>query len=497
MPAQQGSWIATAYLETGTIAKGQVACLNEAGTRYVVASDTNRTAAGRRSACIAITAGDADDPGGSSFEAQYVGAVPPSITGLGAGTESLIRVSDAGVLERVAEYSTSDDVCGHCDADGTAYVCFPLVGLGSALGASSAPGLPDHSVQYYYDANTLGGATGVSIDGTGSALQLGTGTFATVGLVRLPYNTGTVVAVRDGGGTDRAIITSSTQLTFGSLAGYITNVEGTGLVLRANSGGRLVVNSNILEFRDGSSNFVFSFDMPNALFQTACVRFGAGTAWGASEGEVTISSTGTVTVSNVQYNQLSQKFSGASGGTYTYPAPANSGYSYIKLLEETGGADKTITIGSGTTYTLAAYTRRIVKFTPTGVFEIGASTTNYRKDVVGAGSSLGYIDLTVSGKDATTLNINLTSGSGDCDGFAHDLVDPQTMVLTVIITLNGGGAEGGGSGTFTFNALAGATAKYMIRDFDGSSNDIVIGLNSVIQFVWDGNGWRLISSVAL
>ena len=75
-----------------------------------------------------------------------------------------------------------------------------LVGLGSALGASSAPGLPDHSVQYYYDANTLGGATGVSIDGTGSALQLGTGTFATVGLVRLPYNTGTVVAVRDGAG---------------------------------------------------------------------------------------------------------------------------------------------------------------------------------------------------------------------------------------------------------------------------------------------------------
>ena len=388
MPAQQGSWIATAYLETGTIAKGQVACLNEAGTRYVVASDTNRTAAGRRSACIAITAGDADDPGGSSFEAQYVGAVPPSITGLGAGTESLIRVSDAGVLERVAEYSTSDDVCGHCDADGTAYVCFPLVGLGSALGASSAPGLPDHSVQYYYDANTLGGATGVSIDGTGSALQLGTGTFATVGLVRLPYNTGTVVAVRDGGGTDRAIITSSTQLTFGSLAGYITNVEGTGLVLRANSGGRLVVNSNILEFRDGSSNFVFSFDMPNALFQTACVRFGAGTAWGASEGEVTISSTGTVTVSNVQYNQLSQK-SAVPAGYVHLSSSRKSGYSYIKLLEETGGADKTITIGSGTTYTLAAYTRRIVKFTPTGVFEIGASTTNYRKDVVGAGSRSG------------------------------------------------------------------------------------------------------------
>ena len=188
MPAQQESWIATAYLESGTITRGYVACLNEAGTAYIVASAANRTAAGRRSACIALTSADASSPGGSGFEAQYVGSVPTNISGLTAGSASLIRVSDAGVLERVGSYSTSDDVCGYCDADGNAYVCFPLVGLGAALGASSAPGLPQNSVQYYLDANTLGGAAHASIssdgyiehsaDRTGGAATLGDSRFA-------------------------------------------------------------------------------------------------------------------------------------------------------------------------------------------------------------------------------------------------------------------------------------------------------------------------------
>lgn len=136
MPAQQESWIATAYLETGTISVGYVACLNAAGTRYVVASSANRTAAGRRSACIALSSADADSAGGSGFEAQYVGAVPPSVSGLGAGSASLIRVATTGLLQRVGVFDPDDDVCGHCDADGTAYVCFPLIGFSQSIGGS-------------------------------------------------------------------------------------------------------------------------------------------------------------------------------------------------------------------------------------------------------------------------------------------------------------------------------------------------------------------------
>ena len=256
MPAQQGSWIATAYLETGTIAKGQVACLNEAGTRYVVASDTNRTAAGRRSACIAITAGDADDPGGSSFEAQYVGAVPPSITGLGAGTESLIRVSDAGVLERVAEYSTSDDVRAlRCRRDRLRVLSArrSRVGARRELGAWAAGSQRPVLLRREHPRRRHGRQhRRHRVCPPARHRHLRNGGPGEAALQHRDRRR------RKGrGGTDRAIITSSTQLTFGSLAGYITNVEGTGLVLRANTGGRLVVNSNILEFRDGSSNFVF------------------------------------------------------------------------------------------------------------------------------------------------------------------------------------------------------------------------------------------------
>jgi len=479
MPAQQGSWIATAYLETGTIAKGQVACLNEAGTRYVVASDANRTAAGRRSACIAITAGDADDPGGSSFEAQYVGAVPPEISGLGDGTESLIRVSDAGVLERVAEYSTSDDVCGHCDADGTAYVCFPLVGLGAALGASSAPGLPARSIQYYLDANTLGGAThaGISSDGyiehsadrTGGAATVGDDRFAKAcsAYARNSAGSGDLCIWRHLTGSVDGLFLGydplgSADPTAGAANGWPTVTFGAakavamqvGFVSSGYAAGLVAFGPGVTGATGSGATARFGFSHPNfALAPRTLIASLSADPFNGGRGYLWIED-----VANVRGGVLRTTGFGLwSDSTTHHPM---------------------VTIG-GTDYDLLS------------------SSVNYRKDVVGAGASLGYIDLTVSGKDATTLNINLTSGSGDCDGFAHDLVDPQTMVLTVIITLNGGGAEGGGSGTFTFNALAGATAAYMIRDFDGSSNDIVIGINSVIQFVWDGNGWRLISSVAL
>lgn len=196
MPAQQYQWIATAYLDSGTIARGSVACLNEEGTRYVVATTANRTAAGRRSACIALTTGDADSSSGSSFEAQYVGTVPPSISGLGDGDASYIRVSSTGVLERVASFSSSDDVCGHCDADGTAYVCFPLVGLGLASGSVTAA-LPDYSIQYRTALGTLGGAANASISTDGytehgaSSAESGSDRFPSASSVKARNSAGT------------------------------------------------------------------------------------------------------------------------------------------------------------------------------------------------------------------------------------------------------------------------------------------------------------------
>lgn len=366
------------------------------------------------------------------------------------------------------------------------------------------PNVTGRQILFGEDPSTpIGGAAHATVSNDGyietrtAALE----SVATTGHWRTGYNVGTILGSLDSGGTSRNLLGLFQSTAGGPVLGStqlgVMSVVGDGMVLNARTA-EVIMNAAVYDVLVGTPSLVLRHEINSTAILNGHPRHGLSTAWGASEGEVDISSTGTYSLTSAQYKYAIWRLTGAATGTYTVPAPTNI-QSYVRYVEETGGYDKVITKGSGTTYTLKANTSRLIKVTANGVYEIGAasSSVNYRKDVVGAGASLGYVDLTVNGKDATTLNINVSSGSGDCDGFAHDLVDPETMVLTVIITLNGGGAEGGGSGTFTFNALAGATAAYMIRDFDGSSNDIVIGLNSVIQFVWDGNGWRLVSSVPL
>lgn len=141
MSASQDSWIRTVYLSgaTGPVAAGTCLVKNAAGTRYVISTDDNRAETERRTAGITLKAGDNEEV---DVQIQYVGEVPPSITGLGEGTSSLIRVSSTGMLERTDSYDADDDMCGYCDEDGTAYVCFPLVGLtlGGGGGGGATPG---------------------------------------------------------------------------------------------------------------------------------------------------------------------------------------------------------------------------------------------------------------------------------------------------------------------------------------------------------------------
>jgi hypothetical protein len=222
MPAQQQHTSYTGYTSAsnGPITAGQCVVLDASGDYYNVSTTAARATAVRRSTGIAVTScsGDAQDRG---FEVQVVGEIDASITGLAAGTASLIRVSSTGVLERVASYSSSDDVVGFCDADGTAHVCFPLAGLNVAIGAGSAPGLPSRSIQYYLTSTTLGGAAhaGISTDGyiehsadrTGGAATTGDARFAKASsLMARNYNGTRNVCVWQSSGSslDRLIIGS-------------------------------------------------------------------------------------------------------------------------------------------------------------------------------------------------------------------------------------------------------------------------------------------------
>lgn len=105
----------------GTITAGQ--CLVSSGTAgFVVASAANRTTYGRADG-IAFTTGDQKSP----VVMILIGPVPASVTGLGTGLAGPIRVSSAGVLERVATPNGSDEVVGHCETDGRAHVAFGVL----------------------------------------------------------------------------------------------------------------------------------------------------------------------------------------------------------------------------------------------------------------------------------------------------------------------------------------------------------------------------------
>lgn len=127
---------ATVSAASGPIAIGDVV-VPIAGV-YYKATATNRATAGVRAQGVAVTAWSSPSVGAVSV--QNVGFIDAAATGLAAGTASWVRVSAAGVLERIATPSGSDDVAGWCSTDGTVSCLFgfltPAIVNGSGSGGS-------------------------------------------------------------------------------------------------------------------------------------------------------------------------------------------------------------------------------------------------------------------------------------------------------------------------------------------------------------------------
>lgn len=208
MSAQQQHTTWTAYLSdsAGTVPVGTCLVLDAAGTRYIVSTAANRTATGRLSAGIALSAGDSSNP---AVEVQFVGVVPPSISGLTAGTATSIRVSSAGVLER----GSTGDVVGRCDADGTAYILFAGIGGGSGGGGSvSLPGNANDLIE----SDGAGGALALTSGAEGDVLRIVGGVPAYDAAVEVAGNVGDVQVHAIGGtlgavapGTSGNVLTST------------------------------------------------------------------------------------------------------------------------------------------------------------------------------------------------------------------------------------------------------------------------------------------------
>lgn len=108
---------------SGSIAVGDVLIpsATEPGA-WVVATSANRASRGAEGVAISVAGGS----GLGSVEIQQTGTLDATLTGLGAGSRSLVRTSTAGRLERVASPSVGDDVIGYAEASGRVHL---LIGL--------------------------------------------------------------------------------------------------------------------------------------------------------------------------------------------------------------------------------------------------------------------------------------------------------------------------------------------------------------------------------
>lgn len=116
MPTPNYSIVFSAQLVgSSTVSVGDV-LIPSAGSPslYVVATAANRGT--RRAEGVALSA--YGGTGSGSVQIQQTGTIDASISGLGAGTASWVRVSTTGRLERVATPSGGDDLMGKCEADG-------------------------------------------------------------------------------------------------------------------------------------------------------------------------------------------------------------------------------------------------------------------------------------------------------------------------------------------------------------------------------------------
>lgn len=147
-------WSAPLSGGASSIAVGDCVVRDSTG-QYLIASGVNRASYGRAYG-IATTAGDTSNP---SVEIVVTGIVDESVTGLGTGTASWVRVSSDGVLERCTP-DEGDDVVGWCETDGTMHCCFGVLSPATS-GTSSLTSVSRGESGVAYECASMTSGSGV------------------------------------------------------------------------------------------------------------------------------------------------------------------------------------------------------------------------------------------------------------------------------------------------------------------------------------------------
>jgi hypothetical protein len=159
---------------------------------------------------VAITTADSANP---AFEYQVAGVISSALSGLAAGTASWVRVSSTGTLERCTPGS-GDDLIGKCLASGDV-VLDPGVWDANNYAGGEGGGVPGNDTEVVFnDGGSLGADAGLTYDKGGDllsvagAVEIGGGTVATVGLVRVAHSASdtALVAKRNAGDSDDLVV---------------------------------------------------------------------------------------------------------------------------------------------------------------------------------------------------------------------------------------------------------------------------------------------------
>lgn len=165
----------TAVLPAATAcAVGDVLVPNSGGTAYVVSTAAARSS-GVRSECVALSAWGGSGVG--SVRAAQNGILPASkslLPVLTSGSPQLVRVSSVGRLERIASYTTGDDVVGFAELSGRVHLHFGLPWT-QILTVAGIPGGALGQVQYWGTGSVFNGTPHATVDPTTEELSFGDG----------------------------------------------------------------------------------------------------------------------------------------------------------------------------------------------------------------------------------------------------------------------------------------------------------------------------------
>lgn len=444
-------WSVRLVSTTAAVPVGQCLVRNPATGYYYPATSANRASYGRATG-IARSIGDASN---LDLEMQLTGFALPTVTLLGSGTATWVRVSSAGFLERVTP-SGSDDVVGWAETDGSVHLFFgiaPLGGFGSGGGGGFTP--PTGTGPVKVSSGVLvGAATKIALNDTTNdvtgTLGVGSGgsgaaTFS-AGILKSPggtgaFTTGTIALGSEVSGTlplgNQAAPTGTGWVTvtsgawdssakaFPTGSGMVTTTSGainaaatafpTGSAFWHSTGGVLDGATKKVDLTasadvtvPGSSGAAIVNNGSSALGAGTRVLFGISTTGFLSIGEIgaTVAGTGAIRWDN---NNSGIRFRNA-GNSADVVLVSSNGSDGFAVGDSTNGGSGTIDVKTGSN----------VKVRVNATDKLTVDTTGITTPAVQIGSTFASAGNVRVPNATTILAFRNAANSGDKTVFSSD-----------------------------------------------------------------------------